>query len=135
MPALAQITLDGSVESVKLLDQKAKQLRRVYKAAPEAEEIEGPAALVSKKGLIFMLGSYFGEVVRKELAGGQWKPEEKNLLTSTLDWDIGEVELHLWPSNHAYEYLSRKTKKTFYELWQETEKAYLDYGLATKFAD
>ena len=135
MPALAQISLDASIESLMHLDQRAKQLRRVYKAAPEAEEVEGPAALVSKKGLIFMLGSYFGEVVRKELAGGQWKADDRNLLASTLDWEMGEIELHLWPFNHAFEYLTGKTKKTFHQLWQETEQSYLHLGLAAKHAE
>lgn len=117
------IHLDGTAESLKLLDERTKA---IYKAAQNDGE---------GKNFLFLWGSYFGEVVRRELAGGQWKFSKKNFLESTVDWDIGEVELHLWPFKHAFEFVTGPKKETFYQLWQESEKSYINFGMAAKYSD
>ena len=117
------IQLDGTPASLQLLDRYA---RKIYKGIKIKEE---------RKTILFLIGSYFGEVVRKELAGGQWKYSDRNLLETTVDWDMGEIELHLWAFNHTHEILEKKTKKSFYALWEETEQAYTNFGLAALYAD
>lgn len=129
MPALAQVSLDGSVQSLRTLDKKARQLRRVYEALPEAEEVQGAATLASKQGLLFMLGAYVGEVVRGELPGGRWRQEEGNLLAWAVDWATGQGEVRLWPFQRAYEVLTGRTRKGFHDLWQEAERAWRGLGL------
>jgi len=119
----AGITLDGTPESLKYLDQN---IRSIYQAASDEQE---------KKAFLFFWGSYFGEVAREELAGGQWNFSKENMLAWTLDWDMGEIELHLWAFQHVYEYATAQTGKTLFQLWQETEQAYINYGLGMKHAD
>ncbi|MCK4977750.1 MAG: hypothetical protein KAS36_12525 [Anaerolineales bacterium] len=114
----ADIQIDGSLESLKLLDQS---LRDIYPTIEDDEKV---------KMVLFMWGSYFGEVVRNELAGGQWNFDAENMSSWTVDWDMGEIELHLWPFQRVKEYASGKTDQSTFELWQETEQAYLDLGLA-----
>jgi hypothetical protein len=115
--------LDGTTESLKLLDQS---LRKIYPTIEDDEEL---------KTMIFLWGSYFGEVVREELAGGQWNFSADSLLSSTLDWDMGEIELHLWPFQRVMEYASDQTDKNLFDLWEETEQAYIDFGLAARSLD
>jgi hypothetical protein len=117
------IQLNGTPASLQLLDRYA---RKIYKRSQNKED---------RKAILFFIGSYFGEAVRKELAGGQWKFSEDNLLKTTVDWDMGEIELHLWAFNHTHELLEKKTKKSFYALWEETEQAYTNSGLAALYAD
>lgn len=117
------IHLDGTPESLRLLDEHA---RGIYRAARNDK---------GRKRFVFLWGSYFGEVVRRELAGGQWKLSTENLRESTVDWDMGEVELHLWPFNHAFEFVTGQKEETFYQLWEKTEKSYIKLGLAAAHSD
>jgi hypothetical protein len=121
--AFAGITLDGTPESLKLLDE---QIRSIFQAASDEQE---------KKTFLFFLGSYFGEVAREELAGGQWNFSEENMLAWTLDWDMGGIELHLWAFQHVYKYAIAQSGKPLFQLWQETEQAYIEYGQAMKHTD
>ncbi len=108
---------------MRLLDEHT---REIYRAARNDE---------GRKRFLFLWGSYFGEVVRRELAGGKWKFSTENLRESTVDWDIGQVELHLWPFNHAFEFVTGQKKETFYQLWRKTEKSYIKLGLAAAHPD
>jgi hypothetical protein len=117
------LKLDGTPESLKLLD---RSMREMYRGIGGKER---------QKGLFLMWGSYFGEVVRDELAGGQWRIAQKNLLQSTLTWQLGEVELHLWPFKVVHEYITGQNNKSLYETWSEIEEQYIDHGLAARYAD
>lgn len=59
--------LDGSVESLRLIDGKAEQLREVAKIMGSAKDLAGPATMVSAEGMTMMLGSYIGEMARRGL--------------------------------------------------------------------
>jgi hypothetical protein len=115
--------LDGTTESLKLLDYS---LRKLYPTIEDDEE---------QKTMIFLWGSYFGDVVCEELAGGQWNFNADHMLSWTVDWDMGEIELHLWPFQRVMEYASGQTDKNLFDLWEETERAYIDFGLAAKSLD
>jgi len=121
--AKADLQLNNSVESLKILD---KYLKKFYSEIKDKEQ---------RKFVLFMLGSYFGEVVRAELAGGKWNFSAEVMLSWTIDWDIGEVELHLWPFQRVHEYATSKTNETLTDLWNETEQAYLDFGLAALYSE
>ena len=116
--AKAGLKLDNTVKSLEVLD---KNLKKIYSEIKDKEQ---------RKVVLFMLGSYFGEVVRAELAGGKWNFSADVMLAWTVDWDIGDVELHLWPFQRVHEYATAKTNETLTDLWEKTEKAYLDFGLA-----
>jgi hypothetical protein len=121
--AKADILLDGSPESLNLLDQS---LRRLYPSIKDDEQ---------RKLMLFMWGSYFGEVVRGELAGGQWNFSAETMLSWTVDWDLGEIELQLWPFQRVSEYASGETSETLFDLWEQTEQAYIDFGLAARHTE
>ena len=121
--AKVDLQLDNSVESLKVLD---KYLKKIYREINEEEQ---------RKQVLFMLGSYFGEVVRAELAGGKWNFSGEVVLSWTVDWDIGEVELHLWPFQRVHEYATGKTKENLTDLWNQIEQAYLEFGLAALYSD
>jgi hypothetical protein len=121
--ATAGIQLDDSVESLKTLD---KHLKKIYKKIRADEQ---------KKLVLFMLGSYFGEVVKAELAGGKWNFSADNMLSWTLDWQLGDVELQLWPFQRVHEYATGKTRENLNKLWEQTEEAYLEFGLAANYGE
>lgn len=108
------IILNGTPQGLKLLDE---HLRTIYRTLDSEEK---------RKQALFLWGSYFGEVVRRELAGGQWNMRGDNMLKCSLDWDMGEVELHLWPFNRVKEYVTGENEKGLYALWQEAEQAYIE---------
>jgi len=110
------VTLDRTPESLKVLDAL---LRPSYDHAPDEE---------ARAGMIFLWGSYFSEVLREELAGGQWDFEDKDRLGAGLVWDMGVGELRLLPYKHVLQILTGKTDQSRYDLWQETEQAYVDMG-------
>lgn len=111
------IKLDRSPESLKQLE---RTLRGMFENAGGDEQ---------RKQIIFLCGCYFGEIVRDELAGGLWNLSSDTMLSWTLDWAIGEFELHLWPFQRVKEYAARETNESLHELWKETEKAYVSLGL------
>lgn len=117
------LMLDGTPESLKLLDET---LRVVFRSLDSEEK---------RKQAFFAWGSYFGEVVRKELAGGQWRAHGKAMTEIAVDWELGEAVLHLWPYRQVKAYVSGKTDKGLYTLWQETEQAYIDLGLAANLEE
>jgi hypothetical protein len=121
--ATTGMQLDDSVESLKTLD---KHLKKIYKKIKGDEQ---------RKMVLFMLGSYFGEVVKAELAGGKWNFSADNMLSWTLDWQLGDVELQLWPFQRVHEYATGKTKENLTKLWEQTEGAYLDFGLAANYQE
>jgi hypothetical protein len=121
--AKAGIQLDGSVESLRALDDT---LRQIYPTITDEEQ---------RKLVLFILGSYFGDVVRAELAGGQWNISAAPMLSWTVDWELGEVELHLWPFQRVHEYATGKTDENLFDLWIETEQAYIEFGLAARMKD
>jgi hypothetical protein len=114
--------LDGSPDSFKKLDQ---HMRDIYRHEPEETK---------QKMMVFLWGCYFGEVVRRELAGGQWQ-FQGDLMDTSLVWDMGEVRLDLWAFEYVSGCLQEQTEQTLYQLWLDTEKAYIDYGLAARYAD
>ena len=115
--------LDRNPESFKLLDPL---LRPSYQAAPDEE---------ARAGMVFLWGSYFGEVLREELAGGQWDFEDKDRLGASLAWDMGGGQLRLLPYKHLLQILTGTTRQSLYELWQVTEREYVQMGLAARDAD
>jgi tetratricopeptide (TPR) repeat protein len=119
----ADIELDGSPESLHRLDHSLPQL---YPTIEDEDQW---------KMVLFMLGSYFGEVVREELAGGQWNFSAETMLSWTVDWDLGDVELHLWPYQRVHEYATGQTDETLFDLWVQTEQAYTEFGLAARYAE
>ncbi len=117
------VMLDGTPESLKLLDDT---MRVVFRSLDSEEK---------RKQALFAWGSYFGEVVRKELAGGQWRAHGKAMTEIAVAWELGEAELHLWAYRHVKAYVTGKVEKGLYALWTETEQAYLDLGLAANLED
>jgi uncharacterized protein YtpQ (UPF0354 family) len=124
MPALIQIELDGTVESLKLIDSKADQLRKIFDALPEAGETKDAWVFMSKQGLVLALGAYFGEVMRRDLQGGQWKASEEGFLLSPIIWDYPDAKQRLWPFQIAYMLLTGEAKKSLYEVWGDISKEY-----------
>ncbi len=55
-----QVALDGSPDTLSLVDQYVREAREAYKARPESIDLVAPA-----------VGSYLGEVMRQEF-GGEW---------------------------------------------------------------
>lgn len=121
--AAGDVRLDGTPESLKLLDET---IRIVFKSLDSEEK---------RKQALFLWGSYFGEVVRKELAGGKWREHKKAMMEIAVDWELGEAELHLWPFREVREYVSGKTEEGLYDLWREVEKMYIDLGLAANLEE
>jgi len=117
------LQLDGSVESLKLLDD---QIRKIYKNFSDQEQ---------EKLVLFMLGCYFGEVVSAELAGGKWNFSAETMLSWTLDWQLGDVELQLWPFQRVYEYAIAQNAETLTDLWEQTQQAYIHFGLTSHFKE
>lgn len=117
------LMLDGTPESLKLLDET---MRVVFRNLDSEEK---------RKQALFAWGSYFGEVVRKELAGGQWRAHGKAMTEIAVDWELGEAELHLWAYRHVKAYVTGKVESGLYALWKETENAYIDLGLAANLED
>ncbi|MCS6910107.1 MAG: hypothetical protein NZM11_06000, partial [Anaerolineales bacterium] len=117
------VVLDGTPESLKRLDET---IREVFRGL-EGEE--------KRKQALFLWGSYFGEVVRKELAGGQWRAHGKAMTEMAVDWELGEATLHLWAYRHVKAYVTGKAAKGLHVLWEETEQAYIDLGLAANLED
>jgi hypothetical protein len=114
------VQLDGTPQSL-------KQLREVVR-----DMVANVSGEEQRKQPIFLCGSYFGEVVRDELAGGRWNFSADTMLSWTLDWEIGELELRLWPFQRVKEYAFGETNETLFALWKKTEKAYVDLGLASR---
>jgi tetratricopeptide (TPR) repeat protein len=114
--------LDRTPESLKVLDPL---MRPSYEAAPDEE---------ARNGMVALWGSYLGEILREELAGGQWdfEPESPG---PALVWDMGVGELRILPYKHVLQILTGKTSQSLYELWQETEQSYVEMGLAARHAD
>lgn len=59
--------LDGGVESLKMIDARASQLRGVMNVLNGAKDSPGAPALVSREAVYFMVGAYLGEMVRRGL--------------------------------------------------------------------
>lgn len=61
-----KVALDGTPETLSLLDQYVRDAREAVKERPESADLVGPA-----------VGAYLGEVMRKTLAraGGEWHAE------------------------------------------------------------
>jgi hypothetical protein len=57
------------------------------------------------------------------------------MLSWTVDWDLGDVELHLWPYQRVHEYATGQTDETLFDLWVQTEQAYTEFGLAARYAE
>lgn len=114
--------LDRTPESLKLLDPL---MRPSYEAAPDEE---------ARNGMVALWGSYLGEVLREELAGGQWDFESESP-GPALVWDMGVGGLRVLPYKHVLQFLMGKTSQSLYELWQETERSYVEMGLAARYAD
>jgi hypothetical protein len=119
----AGIHLDDSLESLKVLD---KHIKEIYRNIQDDEQ---------RKMALFMLGSYYGEIVRHELAGGKWNFTVDALLSWTVDWVLGEVELQFWPFQRVHEYATGKTDESLIDLWEDTEQAYIEFGLAAQFEE
>lgn len=117
------LMLDGTPESLKLLDET---MRVVFRSLDSEEK---------RKQALFAWGSYFGEVVRKELAGGQWRSHGKAMTEIAVDWELGEADLHLWAYRQVKAYVTGKVEQGLYALWIETEQAYIDLGLAANLED
>jgi len=111
--------LDRTPESLNVLD---RLMRPSYEAAPDEE---------ARNGMVALWGSYLGEILREELAGGQWD-FEPGKPGPALVWDMGVGELRVLPYKHILQILTGKTSQSLYELWQETEQSYVDMGLATR---
>ena len=116
----AGIHLDDSLESLKVMD---KHLKEIYRNIQDDDQ---------RKLALFMLGSYYGNIVRHELAGGKWNFAADAMLSWTVDWVLGEVELQLWPFQRVHEYATGKTDESLMDLWEETEQAYIEFGLAAR---
>ena len=73
--------LDGTMESLRAIDAKARQLREVMGILDSVGESTGASALVSREAVAFMLGAYLGELVKREAeASGakvRWEASEK----------------------------------------------------------
>lgn len=113
------LQLDGSVDSLRLLDQ---HLINVWEAMDPSQH----------RIVLFLVGSYVGEVIREKLAGGRWNYTEENMLAWTLDWEMGETEMHIHPYLHARQMVHGEAKKPFFQLWQEAETTYINLGLAAR---
>lgn len=109
--------LDFTPESLALLD---KTIHDIYATLKEESQ---------KVRAIFLWGSYLGEVTRRQLAGGQWQFTEK-FWDSSLYWDMGEIDFNMWVFRYLHQYLTGEIQKTLFQAWQETEGAYIEYGLA-----
>ena len=70
--------------------------------------------------------------MRHALAGGKWNFTADAMLSWTVDWLLGEVELQLWPFQRVHEYATGKTDESLMDLWEETEQAYIEFGLAAR---
>lgn len=114
--------LDRTPESLNVLDQL---MRPSYESAPDEE---------ARNGMVALWGSYLGEILREELAGGQWDFEPVSP-GPALVWDMGVGELRVLPYKHILQILTGKTSQSLYELWQETEQSYVEMGLAARYAD
>lgn len=117
------ISLDDTVDSLKVLDSL---IRDLYLIAQNSED--------KKKQLLFMWGSYFGEVVSSELAGGQWRISQENLLDSTVTWEIGGAELHLWAFKVVFGYITGQWDKSLHQTWLEAEEEYVEYTMAARYS-
>ncbi len=117
------LMLDGTPESLKRLDET---IREVFRSLDSEEK---------RKYALFLWGSYFGEVVRKELAGGRWQAHGKAMSEIAVDWELGEAVLHLWPYRQVQAYVTGKVAQGLYALWRETEQAYIDLGLAANLEE
>ncbi len=59
--------LDGDPESLKLIDEKAAQLKETMSILDPAAKAEGTTVFMSREAVVFMLGSYLGEMARRGL--------------------------------------------------------------------
>ena len=116
----AGIHLDDSLKSLKVMD---KHLKELYRNIQDDDQ---------RKLALFMLGSYYGDIVRHELSGGKWNFAADAMLSWSVDWVLGEVELQLWPFQRVHEYATGKTDESLMDLWEETEQAYIEFGLAAR---
>lgn len=112
------IKLDNSVESLHILD---KNLQKIYSNIPDEDQ---------QKLVLFMLGSYFGEIARSELEGGEWNFSAETMLSWTVDWDLEEAEIQLWPFQRVHEFATSKIDDTLTDLWKQTKQAYLNFEIA-----
>ena len=117
------LTLDGTAESLRLLDSRAAEV--------------GPylTAVQDEKTAIFLLGSYLGEVIKAELAGGKWVFEGNDLAQWKLDWEMGEAGFHILPFKEAARRTRGDDKFRLYDVWTQAEQTYVRLGLNAKYAD
>jgi hypothetical protein len=80
------------------------------------------------------MGSCLGEVLREELAGSQWDFESERA-GAGLVWEMGVGDLRILPYKHVLHILTGKTCQSLFELWQESERSYIDMGLAAKYVE
>jgi hypothetical protein len=116
------LQLDGTIHSLEVIDQ---HLAEVWNAMDHGQH----------KMVLFLVGSYVGEVIREELAGGEWNFTEEDMLAWTLDWEMGEAELQVHPYLHIRQMVDAESTKPLVQLWQEAEMTYIELGLATGYSD
>ncbi len=59
----------------------------------------------------------------------------ETMLSWTVDWDLGNVELQLCPFQRVYEYVTAKISETLSTLWEQAKQADIEYGLAARDID
>lgn len=116
------VHLDSTVESLKVLDEW------IPKIWPTLDDEKQRMSL-------YFWGAYVGEVVREELAGGRWNFNDESALNWRVEWEMGGAELRLFSIQKAYNLAVGEMVQPLYELWEETEKNYLELGLAAKQID
>jgi len=124
MPALIEVELDGTVESLRLIDNNADRLRKIFSALPEAGQTKDAGVFISQQGVVFALGAYFGEVMRRDLQGGQWKASAEGFLLSPIIWDYPDAKMRLFPFQIAHMLLVGEAKKSLYEVWGDISQEY-----------
>jgi len=76
------------------------------------------------------MGSYLGEVLREEFAGGQWDFGSERA-GKGLRWGM-DVSCGSFPTSTSCR--SSPARRSLFELWQESERFHVDMGLAARFA-
>jgi hypothetical protein len=120
LPALLNVEgskVDGSAESLALIDSHSKKLQEIFGALPSAEEAKQGGEFISKQGVIFLLGAYFGEVLRGAFDGGKWQGNEK-WLDSKLAWELPGKVISVQPFKDVYLLLSGKGNSPLHESYE-----------------
>ena len=124
LPALLNVEdskVDGSAESLMLIDSHSKKLQEIFNVLPSAEEAKQGGEFISKQGVIFLLGAYFGEVLRGAFDGGQWQGNEK-WIDSKLTWELPGKVVSLQPFKDVYLLLTGKGKSSLHETYKAIAK-------------